>query len=117
MCRLGFSALLLSTALVLAGCGPHDSLDDAQATCSAATSSFAASWQCIRSRVASGTAGQMGDLLADRVKSHQLTDLEARAQLAAELQQMDTAFMQQQTMIAANGPVVCNRFGTTTVCN
>ena len=56
----------------------------------------------------------VGDMLTERVRSHQLGDAEARVQLATELARGDAEFSQQQ---AQNSPIVCNRFGTTTVCD
>lgn len=123
------ATLLLLMPLVLAGCLQiGGSLNEAQAACSASDASFLGSWRCIKGRVAAGQSGPMsngpairymatGDLLAERVSAHQITDAEARAQLAAELARGDAEFIQQQAQIAATAPIVCNHFGSTTVCN
>lgn len=97
-------------SFALSGCL---SLVDAQSKCSAANPSYLSMWDCIRGRVAAGTAGQMnndlgvrylaiGDLLAQSVRSGQMSDTEAKARLAVELQYANTEFDRRQ---AASSPV------------
>jgi hypothetical protein len=116
------AVLVLIAALALIGCG---SLVSTQSQCSAASQGYLAMWDCIRGAVAEGHAGQMsnaqgmrylavGDALAEQVRAAKMTDAQAKAQLAIELERDNTAYNVERN---ANAPVVCNGFGNTVVCN
>jgi uncharacterized protein YceK len=114
--------LVLALAVTLSGCG---SLVSTESQCSAASQSYLTMWDCIRGSVAEGHAGAMnnaqgvrylamGDALAEQVRANKMTDSQAKAQLAVELERDSTAYNIEQR---ANSPVVCNSFGSTVVCN
>jgi hypothetical protein len=82
-------------------------------------------WDCIRGSVAEGHAGQMnnaqgvrylamGDALAEQVRANKMSDADAKAQLAVELERDNTAYNNEQR---ANSPVICTSVGSTVVCN
>jgi hypothetical protein len=82
------------------GCG---SLVGAENQCSVENPGYLAMWNCIRGTVAQGQAGLMnnaqavrymavGDALAERVKAGQMSDAQAKAQLAVELERDNEAF-------------------------
>ena len=102
-------AAALLSGMALSGCV---SLVDAQSKCSAQSASYLTMWDCIRGRVAAGTAGMMnndlgvrylavGDLLAQSVRSGQMSDAEAKARLAIELERDNAEFNRRQ---AASSP-------------
>ena len=102
-------AVILMSGFALSGCL---SLVDAQSKCSAQSASYLTMWDCIRGRVSAGTAGQMnndlgvrylavGDLLAQSVRSGQMSDAEAKARLAIELERANTEFNRHK---AASSP-------------
>ena len=125
--RRMMSAVLI-VAAGLAGCRAFGNpLVDTQASCSAAAAGYLDAWDCIRAKVSTGQAGSMnnaqgiryiatGDLLAEKVRSHQVTDADAKVQLAVELAKGDAEFRHQEAEAAASDPVVCNRIGATTIC-
>jgi hypothetical protein len=82
-------------------------------------------WDCIRGAVGEGNAGMMnnaqgvrylavGDALAEQVRSGRMTDAQAKAQLAVELERDNAAYNAEQR---ANSPVICNAVGSSVVCN
>jgi hypothetical protein len=106
--------LLLTVAIVLSGCG---SLVNAQNQCSAARQGYLSMWDCIRGAVAEGNAGMMnnaqgvrylavGDALAEQVRSGRMTDAQAKAQLAVELERDNAAYNAEQR---ANSPLFATR--------
>ena len=95
-------------AMTLNGCG---SLVGAQDECSAANQSFLPMWTCIRGAVAEGNAGMMnnaqgvrylavGNSLAEQVRSGRMTDAQAKAQLAIELERDNAAYNAEQRACA-----------------
>jgi hypothetical protein len=113
---------LVFIALGLAGCG---SMVGAHSSCSQSNSGYEATWNCIKGRIASGTAGMTnnsqtiryvaaGDALSEQVRSGRMTDLQAKAVLAAELEQGEASFNRAR---ANNSPTVCNFVGNTMICN
>ena len=123
------SRFAILAAVFLAGCGPvGTSLVSVQASCTAADASFPSSWGCIKAKIAAGQAGltnnaqavryqAVGDYLAELVRTRKMTDNQAKAQLAIELDRDDSEFQRRALAAQAGGPIICNRFGATTVCN
>ena len=120
--KLSSAAFLLATGVALSGCL---SLVDAQSTCSTQNASYQAMWDCVRGRVAAGTAGQMnndlglrylavGDLLAQSVRAGQMSDVEAKARLAIELERANSEFNRRQ---AASSPSLTRCTNTNGVVN
>lgn len=124
--KLTTIAAVLTSGLTLAGCL---SLVDAQSKCSAQAASYLSMWDCIRGRVAAGTAGMMsndlgirylavGDLLAQSVRSGQMSDAEAKARLAIELEHGNSEFNRRKAALSpsitrctnTNGVVNCLSF-------
>jgi hypothetical protein len=95
LCLLSY--FVIST---LAGCS---SLVEAQSNCTATNPSYLKTWECIRDKVAKNQAGNMnndlglrylaiGDLLAEKVRKKQLSDLEAKALLASEMETANSKY-------------------------
>lgn len=89
----------------LAGCG---SLVQSQNTCSAQSQSYLSMWNCIQGKVADNQAGMMnndlgvkymayGDLLAEKVRTKQITDAEAKSYLARELSSSNGEFERRKS--------------------
>lgn len=92
--------LCLVAALALGGC---QSLVGAQSSCSSANPTYLAMWDCIKGRVAQGSAGQMnnaqgvrymatGDLIAEQVRAGKLSDAQAKVALAISLERENSSF-------------------------
>jgi hypothetical protein len=114
-------AVLLGV-LTVAGCG---SLVGAQSSCSASIQSYLGMWDCIRGRVSQGSAGLMnnaqgvrylavGDALAEQVRAGKVSDVEAKALLAIEMERGETAFNRERR---ADAPVTCNSIYSNVICN
>lgn len=56
----------------------------------------------------------VGNALAEQLRAGQISDTQAKAQLAVELERDDVAFNAERR---ANAGVVCNRVGDTVICN
>ncbi|RFC67371.1 hypothetical protein DY251_12600 [Mesorhizobium denitrificans] len=102
------------------------SLNDAQGSCSAANADYSAMWDCVRGRVANGTAGMMnnemgirymayGDALNEQYRAGQVSSAQAKYLLSQELARGNAEFN------AKYHPTVCRTqvvFGTLqTMCN
>lgn len=124
--KLTTIAAVLMSGFALSGCL---SLVDAQSKCSTQNTSYLAMWDCVRGRVAAGTAGMMnndlgvrylavGDLLAQSVRSGQMSDAEAKARLAIELEHGNSEFNRRKAALSPsltrcttnNGVVNCLSF-------
>lgn len=116
--------LLIGCAVAMSGC--MSSLNNAQASCSARHPEFNLMWDCIKGRVASGTAGMMnnemgirymafGDSVNERYLAGQISNADAKLLLAQELSRGNADFD------ARYRPTVCTTravFGTLqTSCN
>jgi uncharacterized protein YceK len=107
--------------LGLAGCG---SMVDAHSSCSQSNPSYEATWNCIKGRISAGSAGMTnnsqairyvaaGDALLEQVRSGRMSDTQAKAVLAAELEQAETSFNRARSITS---PTVCNRLGNSLIC-
>ena len=120
--KYGF--MVASACAILTGC--VSSLNDAQSSCSAQHAQFSPMWDCIRGRVAAGTAGMMnnemgirymafGDALNERYAAGRITNAEAKYLLSQELARGNAEFN------ARYRPTVCRSqmvFGAVqTVCS
>ncbi len=123
--KIKFFVLVSSFALSLTGCTTAAKY---QANCSAANSGYLDTWNCIRSGAANRRAPgydspqgmrylAVGDALAEQVRAGRLTDTQAKAQLAIELERDVTASQQAAAAASAGGPVICNQVGTAVICN
>ena len=114
--------VLLAVAFGLTGCG---SMVGAHSSCSQSNPAYEAMWNCIKGRIASGTAGltnnsqairyvAVGDALLEQVKSGRITDTQAKAAIATELESTETSFNRARAIAS---PVTCSFIGTTVICN
>lgn len=114
--------LPFATILLLTGCG---SMVGAHSNCSQTNTSYIDMWGCIKGRIASGTAGltnnsqtvryvAAGDALAEQVKSGKISDIQAKALIAEELERAETSFNRSQSL---SRTTVCNYIGNTLICN
>lgn len=105
--------IIASLALVASGCG----VARKQNSCSDQYSSYVDMWECIkRSNIVPGDASGVrykaaGEALAEAVQSGKMTDLQAKAALAGEL---DNAEQNHRRRIG--GATTCNIVATTVMC-
>lgn len=120
--KLAMLATVLMSGFALSSCV---GLVDAQSKCSTQNPAYQAMWDCVRDRVAAGTAGQMnndlgvrylavGDLLSESVRSGQMSNAEAKARLAIELERGNSEFERRK---AASSPSLTRCTNTNGVVN
>jgi hypothetical protein len=97
----------------------------AHGSCSQTNPGYLESWNCIKGRIASGSAGltnnsqtiryvAAGDAIAEQVRAGTVSDAQGKALLAAELERGETSFNRAR---AAGSPTICNVVATTVICN
>ena len=115
----GATSAVIAVSLFLGGC---TSLAGAQSSCDAANPRFLPMWDCIKGKIAANQAGMMnnspgmsyvayGNLLAEKVRSGAMTDLEAKSQLAQQLVQSEQDFNGMQPR-----RTTCRPVGNTVSC-
>jgi hypothetical protein len=113
-CKMARIYLLIALALLVTGCG----VARKQSSCSDQHTSYIDMWDCIkRSNIVPNDASGVrykasGDALAEAVAAGKMTDLQAKAALAGELDNAE----QNHRRRAGSGPTTCNAIGNTLMC-